>query len=972
MNLFSSYYGIETTTNKSAAELIDSAHFDSSQYVVDLLSTHTAEKLVAKDTSMMHEIRTLDSDMQMLVYENYNKFISATETIKRMKINVEAMDDDMNSIRTKMEKISRSTSQLDDSLSEKRSKIDKLVRVTKLLQKLEFLSVLPEKLVEMIDRGHYKQAVELYRKTIKVLTQHSHLLSFKNIQERTEAMMSDLRRKVTLLLADSPLLESPQLTNYVCILRLMEAPAVEVLQAFLASHSARAARSTQQLAAQLLAPAAYLRTVSAARTFHQLFLTDLTEAVRGVMELVAVSTPSAATPAKRDQASESSPFYKDSYKEDLRVAAAAVEIHVASFNGLQDTIGRLAKLYCPALLSALTAFFTEYNAQLQRVAQLAQEPPSDTAPKAPPATSPSKGQDSSLNPFDDDMPTNPFAEDTPVVTPSPPPTVVRPSQELLIAQRALKDLEEERSSWLLLAAQLLSDWDSLDRRLREVAPSRRDVQLLTGTGAAALQEHVSRTPAIASALLECFDTQASVCFSRSVIELITRLLGTCRADLADSSSGSAARERRPRASLPERTAACEAVYGQMLKEFSQHFTEAESSTSAVAELQALYGKITLSRQDKPSSRSAPADEGLYKFICALCDAVEAACGVKNPLAKLFRDGGDRRLNLDSMTAEDYDIDSGGSPSSRPWMLPSSLQDSSRGSSGGEEYACLDRSWAAVLSSATSSPPCLQLCGFYKALAALPLFDRSTALGAKSISRIEASAKFLLLHFIDQCSAECAAEFGHSLLFQAQSHRPLAGDSPAAAEVCSDLQELALRLDDVAVAVCVLLGEKPVPQPRSSTAGSFDRRRSSHLSTNASKGLKLDIDRLFAQRVQIVNLDAVTVFGSGFVSDCVVNTVVKSCLKAGQELGRLVILSSTAYRNVQANVAFLQQVSGRLVRDSSETDSLGEHLLLALFGRYINANNISSASDTTAANSIARAVADAMAATALRGCLLSPR
>jgi hypothetical protein len=37
--------------------------------------------------------------MQMLVYENYNKFISATETIKRMKKNVEAMDEDMDAVR---------------------------------------------------------------------------------------------------------------------------------------------------------------------------------------------------------------------------------------------------------------------------------------------------------------------------------------------------------------------------------------------------------------------------------------------------------------------------------------------------------------------------------------------------------------------------------------------------------------------------------------------------------------------------------------------------------------------------------------------------------------------------------------------------------------------------------------------------------------------------------------------------------
>ena len=31
------------------------------------------------------EIRSLDSEMQTLVYENYNKFISATDTIRKVK-----------------------------------------------------------------------------------------------------------------------------------------------------------------------------------------------------------------------------------------------------------------------------------------------------------------------------------------------------------------------------------------------------------------------------------------------------------------------------------------------------------------------------------------------------------------------------------------------------------------------------------------------------------------------------------------------------------------------------------------------------------------------------------------------------------------------------------------------------------------------------------------------------------------------
>ena len=37
-----------------------------------------------QEQTMVKDIRSLDSDMQTLVYENYNKFISATDTIRKV------------------------------------------------------------------------------------------------------------------------------------------------------------------------------------------------------------------------------------------------------------------------------------------------------------------------------------------------------------------------------------------------------------------------------------------------------------------------------------------------------------------------------------------------------------------------------------------------------------------------------------------------------------------------------------------------------------------------------------------------------------------------------------------------------------------------------------------------------------------------------------------------------------------------
>lgn len=48
------------------------------------LQKSNLEALLKTHVVMAAEMKNLDTDLQMLVYENYNKFISATDTIKRL------------------------------------------------------------------------------------------------------------------------------------------------------------------------------------------------------------------------------------------------------------------------------------------------------------------------------------------------------------------------------------------------------------------------------------------------------------------------------------------------------------------------------------------------------------------------------------------------------------------------------------------------------------------------------------------------------------------------------------------------------------------------------------------------------------------------------------------------------------------------------------------------------------------------
>ena len=118
---------------------------------------------------MIQEIKALDADMQMLVYENYNKFISATETIKHMKINIEKMHSETRHFSGRMKGIELVAETIDAAMRPQLESVSKLVRIRRLLSRLEFLSVLPEKLERLISDERYEVAVKLYKESIGTL-----------------------------------------------------------------------------------------------------------------------------------------------------------------------------------------------------------------------------------------------------------------------------------------------------------------------------------------------------------------------------------------------------------------------------------------------------------------------------------------------------------------------------------------------------------------------------------------------------------------------------------------------------------------------------------------------------------------------------------------------------------------------------------------------------------------------------------
>ncbi|KAJ1443753.1 hypothetical protein B484DRAFT_389347, partial [Ochromonadaceae sp. CCMP2298] len=323
-----------------------------------------------------------------LVYDNYNKFITATETIKEMKRDVYAMDADMEAVRLKMRQIAQGSGVLDLVLQPTRSKVDKLVRVRRLLQRLEFLNELPARLETMIRHKRYTEAVHLYKKTISVLTRHSHVLSFKKIKERTEVMMTELTHQVIDLLED-PSLEAVKLTQYISVLRLMGAPAEKGMitsfnQSLLTQQALREPPSppspTPTAPTDATSPAVVKdiksQEIVSARQFHQSVVVGLIEACKGELELYGSPLP--PTPRRvsggvggvgaEEEAGEMEGGQEGGQgreggqegEERQRQAAAA-------YTALAVVVHTVVEEYSASLIKAFSMFFTRYQSlYLQR------------------------------------------------------------------------------------------------------------------------------------------------------------------------------------------------------------------------------------------------------------------------------------------------------------------------------------------------------------------------------------------------------------------------------------------------------------------------------------------------------------------------------------------------------------------------------------------------------------------------------
>lgn len=96
------YYGLkaeaptESTTDLPSEDApplsdLDKPDFDAPSYVSEVLAKEGLEGVLRVEAGLVSEVRGLDGERKALVYDNYSKLIAATDTIRKMRTNMDPL-----------------------------------------------------------------------------------------------------------------------------------------------------------------------------------------------------------------------------------------------------------------------------------------------------------------------------------------------------------------------------------------------------------------------------------------------------------------------------------------------------------------------------------------------------------------------------------------------------------------------------------------------------------------------------------------------------------------------------------------------------------------------------------------------------------------------------------------------------------------------------------------------------------------
>eukprot|EP00929_Paragymnodinium_shiwhaense_P054009 TRINITY_DN27078_c0_g1_i1.p1 TRINITY_DN27078_c0_g1~~TRINITY_DN27078_c0_g1_i1.p1 ORF type:complete len:849 (+),score=238.17 TRINITY_DN27078_c0_g1_i1:224-2770(+) len=183
----------EQQSGSSREDGLDKQGFDAKRYFDSMLGSGQLPDLMQHKQRLDQEVKDLDSGMQVLVYENYSKFIRATDLIKDMKVAVDSLEPDVERLQGSMEKMNDVETRCEEGVSLRSSQLATLLKQQSHCKKLQVLFDLPRTLQAYHGAGAFRQAIDAYTNCVGFLRRHQHTQSFKTILEAADKEMEGIR-----------------------------------------------------------------------------------------------------------------------------------------------------------------------------------------------------------------------------------------------------------------------------------------------------------------------------------------------------------------------------------------------------------------------------------------------------------------------------------------------------------------------------------------------------------------------------------------------------------------------------------------------------------------------------------------------------------------------------------------------------------------------------------------------------------
>ncbi|GMH67569.1 hypothetical protein TL16_g04712 [Triparma laevis f. inornata] len=184
-------------TSPSSSDPLSSSTFDPLSFTRTLLLESPCDDLLTKSTTLYTSSQTLDSTMQTLVYENYSKFISATDSIRLIGLSTSTALQSMRVLVGKGEEISVKSKNVEEGLKEGREDVNNLFTLKLQISKLHQIRTLPNLLKELICQQRFAKACRTWLESKDVLIMYGGRFKIlENIKKQCESIINSMVSKL--------------------------------------------------------------------------------------------------------------------------------------------------------------------------------------------------------------------------------------------------------------------------------------------------------------------------------------------------------------------------------------------------------------------------------------------------------------------------------------------------------------------------------------------------------------------------------------------------------------------------------------------------------------------------------------------------------------------------------------------------------------------------------------------------------